>query len=67
MAQAGLEGLAVLTTLDGTPVTSDAQVISYLELNKQPGDTVTLSVVYPDGQQRELQVTLGARPSVEDR
>jgi S1-C subfamily serine protease len=66
VAQAGLEDQAILVAMDGTPVTSDAQVITYLELNKSPGDTVALTVVGAEGQ-RDLQVTLGARPQVEDR
>ncbi|MEN9935256.1 MAG: hypothetical protein RLZZ387_1835 [Chloroflexota bacterium] len=67
VAQAGLDGRAILTAIDGQAVTSDAEVISYLELNTSPGDTVTLSLIGEDGQQRDLQVTLGARPRVEDQ
>jgi 2-alkenal reductase len=67
VAAAGLQGQAILTAIDGQPVTSEDDVISYLELNAAPGDTVLLTVVGADGQQRDLQVQLGARPSVEDR
>jgi S1-C subfamily serine protease len=67
VAQAGLQGQAILTAVNGQAVTSEEDVISYLELNTVPGDTVTLTVVSADGQQRDLQVQLGARPSVQDR
>jgi hypothetical protein len=42
-------------------------VIAYLELYKSPGDSVTLTLTDIDGRQRDLQVQLGARPSVADR
>jgi 2-alkenal reductase len=64
--QAGLRGQAILTAINGTPVTSSDQVIAFLELNTSPGDNVTLTIVDGDGQQRDLQVQLGARPRVED-
>jgi 2-alkenal reductase len=67
VAEAGLQGQAILTAINGEPVTSEDQVISYLELNTSPGDTVTLTLIGADGQQQDLQVQLGARPSVEDR
>jgi S1-C subfamily serine protease len=67
VAQAGLQGRAILTAINGTPMTSEDDVISYLELNSAPGDTVTLSLVESDGQKRDLPVVLGARPNVEDR
>lgn len=65
---AGLTSEAILTAVNGVPVTSADQLISFLELNTTPGGEVTLTVVDPQsGQQRDLQVELGARPSVEDR
>jgi len=67
MAQAGLRDQAILTAINGTPVTSSDQVIAFLELNTNPGDTVTLMTVDGSGKKHELQVTLGARPQVEDR
>jgi hypothetical protein len=48
-------------------MTSTEAVIAYLELNKSPGDAVTLTLTDVDGRQRDLQVQLGARPSVADR
>lgn len=65
VAQAGLRDRAILTAVNGQTMTSSDDIISYLELNTQPGDTVTLSLVTDQGQQ-ELQVQLGARPQVAD-
>jgi 2-alkenal reductase len=65
--QAGLRDQAILTAIDGQAMTSTEAVIAYLELNKSPGDTVTLTLTDIDGRQRDLQVQLGARPSVADR
>jgi 2-alkenal reductase len=67
VAQAGLRNQAILTAINGTAVTSSDQVIAFLELNTNPGDTVTLTIVDGSGNKRELQVTLGARPQVADR
>jgi S1-C subfamily serine protease len=67
VAQAGLRGEAIMTALNGIPMTSEEDVISYLELNTSPGDTVTLTLIGGDGQPQDLEVQLGARPSVEDR
>ena len=36
-------------------------------LNTKAGDTVTLTLVENNGQQREIKAQLGARPHVEDR
>jgi 2-alkenal reductase len=65
--EAGLEGEAILTAIDGRRMTSGDELISYLELFTRPGDTVTLSIVTMDGESRDLQVELGARPSVSER
>ena len=65
MAQAGMRGQGILIAINGTPATSSDQVIAYLELNTNPGDMVTLTVVDSNGRQRDMQVKLGARPHVE--
>lgn len=65
VAQAGLRGDAILIAINGTEVTSEDDVISYLEVNTSPGDVVTLSIVDGNGQQRSLQVQLGARPRIQ--
>lgn len=65
VADAGLKGQAVLTAIDGKEVTSSDDLISYLELEKKPGDSVTLSIVTGNGQKQDLQVTLASRPQVQ--
>jgi S1-C subfamily serine protease len=64
VARAGLRGAAILIAINQTAMTSSDDVISYLELNTKPGDTVTLTLIGDNKQQRDLQVQLGARPTV---
>jgi 2-alkenal reductase len=64
VAQAGLRGAAILIAINQTPMTSSDDVISYLELNTKPGDTVTLTLIGDNKQQQDLHVQLGARPTV---
>lgn len=64
VAQAGLSEDAILTAVDGQVMTSSDDLISYLELEKSPGDQVLLSIVTGDGRTGDLNVTLGARPRV---
>lgn len=52
----------IITAIDGQPIEDMNDLIMYLEDGTLPGDTVSLSV-WRDGQQREVQVQLGARPS----
>jgi S1-C subfamily serine protease len=51
----------VIIAADGQPVTGMDDVIDYLFNNKQPGDKMTLTVLR-DGQQKDIQLTLGERP-----
>jgi 2-alkenal reductase len=67
VAQAGLRGQGILVAVNGTPVTSSDELISFLELKTKPGDTVTLTVVGSNGQKQDLAVQLAARPNVADR
>jgi 2-alkenal reductase len=67
VAQAGLHGQGILVAVNGTPVTSSDEVISFLELKTKPGDTVTLTLVGTNGQKQDLAVQLAARPNVADR
>jgi len=53
----------IITEVNGTPVTSMEELISYLGSQTKPGDTVTLTVVRGGSQQLELPVTLSPRPS----
>jgi len=51
----------IITAIDGQRVGRPEDFVAYLESNKRAGDTVTLTILR-DGQQRDLQVTLGERP-----
>ena len=51
----------VIIAVDGQPVTGMDDVIDYLFNNKQPGDKMTLTVLR-NGQQKDIQLTLGERP-----
>jgi S1-C subfamily serine protease len=63
--EAGLQGDAILTAIDGEPLTSTDQLLRYLTLNTRPGDTVTLTVAVPGRPQpRDLNVQLGPRPDI---
>lgn len=64
-ADAGLQEETILVAIDGQQVTSADDVISYLELEASPGDTVTLSVVSTNGERSDVPVRLGARPRVQ--
>lgn len=64
VARAGLRDAAILTAINNTPMTSSDELISYLELNTNPGDTVVLSLIDTNGRRQDLSVTLGARPTV---
>ncbi len=48
--------------IDGTPIRSMADLISYLTSNTRPGDTVTLEVLEDGGDRVEKHVKLGVRP-----
>ena len=52
----------VITTIDDQPVEEMDDLIAYLVEETRPGDTVTLTVLHPDGKQEEVKVTLAARP-----
>ncbi|MCX8033174.1 MAG: PDZ domain-containing protein [Thermoleophilia bacterium] len=58
--QAGLQRLDVITSIDGTPVRTQQDVLDVVTARK-PGDTVSI-VVNRDGQDLTFQVELGARP-----
>jgi len=52
----------LITAIDGTPVDSFNEFISYLILNKAPGDKVTLTILR-GAEEIKLEVTLEKRPS----
>ena len=51
----------LIIAVDGTPVQVYGDVISYIFLNKSPGDKIVLSVIR-NGTQQEVTLTLGKRP-----
>ena len=51
----------IITALDGKPVSTFDELLSYLTTTKSPGDAVVLSVLR-DGQPLDITVTLGERP-----
>lgn len=56
-----LAGGDLVTAIDGKPVRTFDELISYLVANKSPGDTVILTVIR-DGQPQDITLTLDARP-----
>ena len=51
----------LITAMDGQPIASFDELLSFLVTNKSPGDTVVLTV-QRDGQPVDITVTLGTRP-----
>ena len=51
----------LITAIDSQPVVTFSDMIRYLILNKNPGDTVTLTVMRGD-QTLQIPVVLGTRP-----
>jgi S1-C subfamily serine protease len=66
--QAGARSVAaggdIVTAVDGQPVKRPEELISYLELQKKAGDTMTLTILR-GGQQQDVNLTLGQRPAVQ--
>jgi 2-alkenal reductase len=54
----------VITAVDGRPVKRPEDFISYLELQKKAGDTMTLTILR-GGQQQDVNLTLGQRPTTQ--
>ncbi len=51
----------LIIAIDGRPVNSFGEMLSYLINNKSPGDQVTLTILR-DGKEKEVELTLGKRP-----
>ena len=51
----------VITAIDGQPVNTFDELLSYLTTNKSPGDTAVLTILR-DGQPMDVTITLGTRP-----
>lgn len=56
----------VITAINGQPIKSMDDLISFLIQQTRPGDTAELQVTRSNGQQETVSVTLGVRPSAED-
>ncbi len=52
----------IIIAVDGKGVTAMDAIIDYLFTSKRPGDKITLTVLR-DGQQKDIVVTLGERPT----
>jgi S1-C subfamily serine protease len=52
----------IITAVDGKPVIKMEDLISYLEIQKSPGENMTLTVL-KDGKTIDKQITIGQRPS----
>ena len=50
----------IITALDGTPVENFNGLLTYLFMNKAPGDSITLTVLR-DGVEKNIEVILGTR------
>ncbi len=53
----------IVTAIQGKPVADMDDLIAYLFENTRPGDQVTLSLLRAEGENEDVTVTLGARPS----
>ncbi len=56
-----MAGGDLIIAVDGRPVMIFGDLLSYLQNNKGPGDTVVFTIIR-DKQQKEVTVTLGKRP-----
>jgi len=52
----------IIVAIDGQPVTTGGDLRGWIENNKHPGDTTTVTVLR-DGQRQDIQVTLSERPA----
>lgn len=57
-----LAGGDLIIAVDGIPVKTFGEMLSYLINNKSPGDTVNFTVIHDNNSQEEVEVTLGERP-----
>jgi S1-C subfamily serine protease len=64
--QAGLEEGDLITAVDGEEL-GPGNELSERIAQHEPGDTITLEVTNPDGESREVTVTLGEHPEDADR
>ena len=58
----GTVGGDVITAIDGQTIQSMSDIIAYLAIHTQVGQTVTMTILR-NGQTQSVQVTLGSRPA----
>jgi serine protease Do len=58
----GLVGGDVITAIDGQTINTMSDIIAYLSIHTQVGQTISLTILR-NGQTQTVQVTLGSRPS----
>ncbi len=58
----GTVGGDIITAIDGQTINSMSDIIAYLAIHTQVGQTVTLTILR-NGQTQTVQITLGSRPS----
>jgi len=52
----------LIVGVDGRPILEFSELLSYMMLNKQPGDDMNVTVLR-NNQEMQLTVTLGQRPA----
>lgn len=62
LRNATIETIDIITAIDGTPINNFDELVGYLAINTEPGQTITMTV-YRNGQVLALPLTLGARPN----
>jgi len=58
----GTVGGDVITAIDGNTISGMSDLIAYLAIHTQVGQTVPLTILR-DGQTQTIQLTLGTRPA----
>jgi S1-C subfamily serine protease len=61
-----LAGGDIIVAIDGNPVTTGGELRGYIENNKHPGDTVTITL-QRNGQRQDVTVVLSERPPQQPR
>ncbi len=56
----------VIIAIEGEPIQGMDDLIAYLIENTKPGDEVTLDLIRPSGEEEQVSVTLGTRPTMEE-
>lgn len=62
-SQAGIRQGDIIVAVNGQAILEPGDLISFLEFNTTPGDTITVSVAEGNGRTRDVQVQVGARPN----